>query len=242
MTPTPALELRSVTVRWHPQAAPVVQQVTFTVAPGERVALMGRNGSGKTSLLLSVVGIAPFEGTIRVAGTEVSSRTAATIRRQLGFLLHPPEDQLLFPEPLEDVAWGLLQRGEVLERAHERATRVLASLGAGGVARRRLWELSCGEKQRVALAGTLVTEPPLLLLDEPSAGLDPPGRWELAQLLAGLPAAMLIATHDLDFAAHVCQRFLLLEGGRLAGDDADLSYILRRWGVPPRVVEKLPRA
>jgi energy-coupling factor transporter ATP-binding protein EcfA2 len=96
----------------------------------------------------------------------------------------------------------------------------------------RIHHLSHGQKQRVALAGALVAEPPLLLLDEPSAGLDPPAKRGLADLLRKQPAAMLVATHDLSFAFKFCDRFIMLDQSRMVTDDADVKQRLQRWDDP----------
>lgn len=110
---------------------------------------------------------------------------------------------------------------------------MLATLGVGEAAGKPLATLSHGQKQRVALAGAPIAGPPLLQLDESSADLDPPGKLKLTQLLASLHAAMLIATHDFEFAAQACRRFLLLDGGALSWDGDDGTEPLRRWGLTP---------
>lgn len=231
MSAHPALTFEDVTVRFERDAAPVLGGLSFSLARGERAALVGLNGSGKTSLLLAAVGLVGHEGLIRIDGVPVGRRTAAEIRRKTGFLFNVPEDQILFPLVIEDAAFGLLQRGEDRQEAYRRAGAALDDLGAGGLADSPAMHLSHGQKQRVALAGALVTRPPLLLLDEPSAGLDPPGRLALARLLDRQDAAMLVATHDLDFAGRFCRRYLALDHGRLAYDGRDLSMIRRLWGL-----------
>lgn len=210
-----ALAFRDVRARYAPADRLVLDDVSFDVAPGERVALLGLNGSGKTTLLLAAVGLVPFEGEIRIDGTPLDTGSAAGLRERIGFLFNVPEDQLLFPRVLDDVAFGLLRRGVRPDQAAERARRALASVGAEDLSESAVFRLSHGQKQRVALAGALVARAPLLLLDEPTAGLDPPGRRDLARLLRDIDAAMLVATHDLEFARDVCTRFLHLEGGRL---------------------------
>ena len=106
---------------------------------------------------------------------------------------------------------------------------MLTALGIGQLAQSSLHHLSHGQKQRVALAGALVSAPPLLLLDEPSAALDPPAKRNLARLLAAQPVAIVLATHDLDFASGLCTRFLVLEGGRIVLDRTDVREIRQRW-------------
>ena len=226
---TATLSCRHLTVRYEAGSAPVLDGVTFEVAPGERVALLGLNGSGKTSLLMATVGLVPHSGTLEVCGIAVSRESLAKVRDRVGFLFNVPEDQLLFPRVLDDVAFALLRRGVPVPEASTRASTVLASLGIGHLAEQSLHHLSHGQQQRVALAGALISEPPLLLLDEPSAALDPPGKHQLAKLLQGQSAAMLVATHDLDFARRFCTRFLMLDMGGVVFDGTDTSQIVQRW-------------
>ena len=217
------------TVRYKPDGVDVLAGLSLSVAAGERVALVGLNGSGKTTLLMTAVGLIPHQGEIVVAGTLVLPTTLTKVREQVGFLFNVPEDQLLFPKVIEDVAFGLLRQGMSVSAATARANQTLALLGVAHLSESPLHHLSHGEKQRVALAGAIVVDPPLLLLDEPSANLDPPGKRVLSSLLADLDAAVLIATHDLDFAASLCTRFVLLEEGRASLDRADRSAVLQRW-------------
>jgi cobalt/nickel transport system ATP-binding protein len=242
MTSVPALVLEHVTVRYEPASDPVLKDISFSLAHGERAALLGLNGSGKTTLLLAAAGLVDHEGAIFVGGTPVGRASAASVRRKIGFLFNVPEDQLLFPRVIEDVAFGLLRQGEEREKAYRRAEAALESLGAGELTEHPLHNLSHGQKLRVALAGALVTAPPLLLLDEPSAGLDPPGRLSLVRHLEKLDTAMLAATHDLDFAARLCRRFVTLEGGKIVDDAADLRYVTEAWGVWSSPISLRPSA
>ena len=154
----------------------------------------------------------------------------------MGFLFNVPEDQLLFSKVLEDVAFGLLQSGASEDEALAGAAEILADLGIARLKDEPVHHLSHGQKQRVALAGAIVTRPPLLLLDEPTAGMDPPARRELAAILEGLGSAQLIATHDLDFADRVCSRVIFLEDGGVADIFETTEEVRRRWGMPPSVV------
>ena len=225
----PALAFRDVSVRYEPGAAAILSGVSFSIAVGERIALLGLNGSGKTTLLKSAVGLVPHEGEIRVGDTVLARQTLPKIRERIGFLFNVPEDQILFPRVIDDVAFALVRQGRSRDEVSARATEVLNSLGIGHLAESPVHHLSHGQKQRVALAGALVAAPGLLLLDEPSAGLDPPGKNVLAHLLAGLDAAMLIATHDIAFATRLCTRFIMLERGRVAFDGTDTAEVLRCW-------------
>jgi cobalt/nickel transport system ATP-binding protein len=224
-----ALRCAKITVRYEPDAAPTLSDVSFSVGEGERVALVGLNGTGKTTLLMSLVGLVPHAGEIEICGKTLDRRNVGEIRRKIGFLFNVPEDQLLFPTAIEDVAFGLLQAGRSRGESFELAEDALERFGIGTLGNTPLHHLSHGQKQRVALAGALVTEPPLLLLDEPTAGLDPPGKLELAELLCAQTSAQLIATHDLDFADRVCSRIALIEGGTVAESSVGTTGIQTRW-------------
>ena len=225
----PTLEFREVTVRYEPEDPPILAAVSFAMEPGERVALVGLNGSGKTTLLTAAVGLVPHDGEIHVGGERLTRRTLASIRDRVGFLFNVPEDQLLFPKVLDDASFGLLRRGMSTADAAAKARRALGALGVEHLADSPVHHLSHGQKQRVALAGALATEPSLLLLDEPSAGLDPPGKRALAAVLGRLNAAMVITTHDLDFAGSLASRFLMLEKGRIVFDGKDGAEVQRLW-------------
>ena len=230
MTPA-ALELRRIAVRRDPDQAPTLCEVSLSVGPGERVALVGRNGSGKTTLLLAVVGLLEYQGEIEVGGTPVTPRALEEVRRKVGFLFNLPEDQLLLPRVIDDVAFSLHRLGIPPGDGHQSALRALNELGVGHLADRPVHHLSHGQKQLAALAGALVGSPALLLLDEPSSGLDPPGRRHLADLLSRREEAMLVATHDLDFASRVCPRFVMLEQGRIIEGANSATDVLERWGM-----------
>lgn len=224
-----ALRMEGVEIRRPGLEAPCLSGVTMAVAPGERVALVGLNGTGKTTLLMAAAGLLPHRGRIEVAGLLLERRSLDAIRDRLGFLFGVPEDQLLFPRVLDDVGFALRRRGMDKAEVARRARAALDALGIGALADRGVHQLSHGQKQRVALAGALVAKPDLLLLDEPSAALDPPARRALASLLSAQGAAMLIATHDLDFARRCCDRFLLLDSGTIVADVRDPEAIESRW-------------
>jgi cobalt/nickel transport system ATP-binding protein len=211
----PVLEFDSVTVRYPGSEASIIDAATFHVHPDERVALFGLNGSGKTTLLLAAAGILPFTGAIRIDGIAMDRKNALKARDRMGFLFNVPEDQILFPNVIDDCAYGLLRKGVPHKQAHEKARSVLALLGASEYAERSPFQLSHGQRQRVALAGALVTDPAVLLLDEPTSGLDPLGKRSLTGVLRSITSSILIATHDVEFAGRTCTRFLVLRNDKL---------------------------
>jgi cobalt/nickel transport system ATP-binding protein len=228
----PVLTCAGVGVHYPGRERPALSGVHLTLLSGQRLAVLGRNGSGKTTLLLVPTGLVPYTGWMEVAGTPVGPAHLGEVRRRLGVLFAVPEDQLLFPRVLDDVAFGLRSRSEKTgiptrtpQPADEVARTWLERLGVVHLAGESTHRLSHGEKLRVALAGALAPGPDLLLLDEPSAALDPPGRTALARLLAGLPAPLLVATHDVLFAAEACTHWLLLQEGRPAGPVRPISEL-----------------
>lgn len=222
-------EMEGVMVRYPERPEPALCGCDLRVASGERVALVGLNGSGKSTLLLAAVGILPFSGRIRILGEELVSRSARRLRRNVGFLLPVPEDQILLPRVLEDVAFGALRCGWPQDKALSAAKEALNALGVSELAELSPHRISHGQRLRVALAGALITSPPLLLLDEPTGGLDPLGRRQLAELLASLPSTMVVATHDIEFASRTCNRYVLLDQGRVAGEGTDWKTLDSMW-------------
>ena len=218
-TPPPAAVARRLT-HAYPDGRPALRGVTLTVAAGERVALVGPNGAGKTTLLLRLCGALP--GAVGQAHVGDLDPADPHHRRKLpaavGMVFQNPDDQLFAATVLEDVAFGPLNLGVDPAEAARRAEAALDRVGLTGYGPRSPHRLSGGEKRRAALAGVLAMTPGLLLLDEPTAFLDPRGRRALAALLRDLPGAMLVATHDLDLAAELCPRTVVLDDGQVVAD------------------------
>jgi len=202
----------------YPGGRYALDGVDLTVARGERVALLGPNGAGKTTFMLHLNGLLRGEGGLEVAGLEIGKSDLRQLRARVGLVFQDPDDQLFMPTIEEDVAFGPLNLG--LDRA-EVALRVddaLAAVRMEGRARRGPHELSMGERRRAAIATVLAMRPELLVLDEPSASLDPRSRRELVEILATLDQTMLVTTHDLPLAAQLCERAVVLAGGRIVAD------------------------
>lgn len=219
----------------YPNGGAALNGIDLAIATGEGVALLGANGSGKTTLLLHLNGLLRGEGRITVGDDLLTNATVGRIRERVGLIFQDSDDQLFMPTVWEDVAFGLRQRGVGAEESRSRAEAMLVKLDIGKLGERPPYQLSAGEKKRVALAGVLILEPALLVLDEPTTFLDPPGQRELIALLRELPQAKLIATHDMDFAEAVATRGVFLEEGRVRDSGSLVELATRyRW----RVVER----
>jgi cobalt/nickel transport system ATP-binding protein len=214
-----SLSLEAVSHRHAGRERDTPPSSSFALAPGERALLLGPNGSGKTTLLLRIVGLLDGPGVVRVAGEEMRGARARRLRRRIGFLWQNPDDALLLPTVLEDVALGPVNDGCAPEEATARARSWLERLGIAELGERTVRELSLGEKQMVSVAGVLAREPGLLLLDEPASALDEERRARLASVLGALDATMLVASHEPTWwAAHGFRRRIDLAGGG-AGQD-----------------------
>jgi len=223
-SPAPhAIEIRDLHFH-YPNSDGSLHGISFTVAQGECVAVIGPNGAGKSTLLLHLNGILPEGnaadrgGEVRVFGNAIGPKNLAQVRRDVGLLFQEPDDQLFCPTVYEDVAFGPRQFGLSEQQVAERVGRCLAYVGLEGFDQRSPNRLSGGEKKRVALAGVLACEPKVLVLDEPTAGLDPRGRREFMALVKDLPATRIIATHDLEMVVQLCPRVILLDAGEVVAD------------------------
>jgi cobalt/nickel transport system ATP-binding protein len=202
----------------YPDGSPALQGVNFSIKRGEKLALVGANGSGKSTLLAHLAGCFPLSGPggVRLFGRPVTD--LERLRKVVGLVFQDSDDQLFMPRVLEDVAFGLVAHGMEVAEAHERARVVLEDLFAAHLASRLPHRLSGGEKRIVALAGILVMRPEIVLLDEPSSGLDPRARRRVIEVLRSLERPMILATHDLDMALDVCTRALIMSEGKIAAE------------------------
>jgi cobalt/nickel transport system ATP-binding protein len=198
----------------YPNGVLGLDGVDLRVAPGERVAVLGPNGAGKTTLMLHLNGLLRGEGQLDVAGIADSRE----LRAAVGLVFQDPDDQLFMPTVAEDVAFGPLNLGLAREAVRARVADALAAVRMEHVLDRAPHQLSFGQRRRVAIATVLAMRPRLLVLDEPSANLDPRARRELLEVLDAIDRTMLVVTHDLPFAARLCERAVILSAGRIAAD------------------------
>ncbi len=217
MTP-PALDVRNAAFR-YPDGTRAIDDVSFSVEPSEAVALVGPSGAGKTTLMLCIVGFLQLEkGEIHVKGMRVGKRNLRQVRREVGMIFQNADDQLFMPTLYEDVAFGILNRGMGQEEVDRTVRLALADRGLSGLENKFPGHLSGGQKRLASLAGVLVMEPGILLLDEPSSNLDPKSRRQLIDQLGALPNARVLASHDLEMVLDLCTRVLVLDRGRLVAE------------------------
>ncbi|MBJ7454628.1 MAG: ABC transporter ATP-binding protein [Thermoleophilia bacterium] len=213
-----AVHARGLTHR-YPGGHLALEGIDLHIGHGERVAVLGPNGAGKTTLMLHLNGLlTATAGALEVAGLEVCRRSLGELRARVGLVFQDPDDQLFMPTVHEDVAFGPLNMGLGRDEVAARVDAALAAVRMSDAADRAPHQLSQGQRRRVAIATVLAMDPMLLVLDEPSANLDPRARRELVGLLAEIDRTMLIVTHDLPFAAELCERSLILSAGRLVAD------------------------
>jgi cobalt/nickel transport system ATP-binding protein len=234
----PAIRVSGLTYR-YPDGKEALRGVELIVPSGQSVALVGPNGAGKSTLLLHLNGLLPGKGRgglghahaggrdghdrrptggprIWIEGIGVSERTAGDVRRRVGLVFQDPDDQLFCNTVLDDVAFGPLNQGKGRSEARAIAMECLAKVELSALADRPPHHLSFGERKRACLAGVLACEPSVLVLDEPSANLDPRARRRFIQVLRELSCTKLIATHDLELVLEVCPRTVVLDQGQVA--------------------------
>ena len=203
----------------YPDGTRALDDVSLRIEHGESVAVVGANGAGKSTLLQHLDGcLAPTAGTVRVGDYPISKATLAAVRRSVGMVFQDPDDQLFMPTVFDDVAFGPLNLGLPPEEVEARVARALETVGAAHLRDRPPYRLSGGEKRAVAIATVLSMSPDVLVLDEPTASLDPRSRRQLIALLAQFAHTKIIATHDLDLVLDLCGRTIVLQGGRVAAD------------------------
>ena len=209
----------------YPDGRQALSHITLSVSQGQSVGIIGPNGAGKSTLLLHLNGILRGNGAVRILGRPVEERTLRWVRQRVGLVFQDPDDQLFSATVFDDVAFGPLSMRLAEEEVRRRVGRALALVGMSGAEGRPPYHLSLGEKKRVATATVLSMDPQILVLDEPSANLDPAGKWELIEMLRGLELTMVVASHDLELVAGLCQRTVIMDGGCIVAD-GDTERIL----------------
>ena len=211
------IEFQNVSFAYE-KSRPVLRDLSFSIADGESVGLIGANGAGKSTVMKLLLGLLTGEGKILVDGIEVRKDTLSQIRRKLGFVLQNSDNQMFMPTVYEDMIFAPLNYGLTREQAEQRVDRVLDALGLTELKHRHNHRISGGEKRMAAIATILAMEPEAILMDEPSAALDPYNRRIVINTIRTLPQTKLITSHDLDMILDTCERVILLDRGQIAAD------------------------
>jgi len=209
----------------YPDGHPALQEIELEIQPGEKVAAVGPNGAGKSTLLLHLNGILHGQGQVCVDGIEVDHKNTRAVRALVGLIFQDPDDQLFSTTVFEDVAFGPLHMGLAPDEVRERVTEALDAVGMTRHRERMPHHLSLGERKRVAIATVLAMQPQVLVLDEPSAGLDPRTRRNLIDLLRTLPQTLLVASHDMRLVWELCPRTVIMDGGRIVADGPTVKLL-----------------
>ena len=202
----------------YPDGKHALGDISLVIQPGEKVALVGPNGAGKSTLLLHLNGILRGSGQVRICGLDVNKETLGRIRAMVGMVFQSPDDQLFSPRVFDDVAFGPIYQGLPPSIVQERVSESLNAVEMSDYLERVSHHLSMGEKKRIAIATVLSMKPEVLVLDEPTAGLDPRARRSFINLLRELPITMLASSHDMLFVKELFPRMLILDEGRLVVD------------------------
>jgi len=236
MNGQPIIEIRGLRYRYDTGTL-ALDGVDFQLFPGETVALLGPNGSGKTTFALHLNGLLRGEGFLSVCGLAMENQNLAEIRRKVGLVFQDSDEQLFMPSVLEDVAFGPLSAGRTAEEAREIALAALDQAGMRYAADKAPYHLSAGEKKRVAVAGVLAMNPEVLVLDEPTTFLDPPAQRDLVALLARLEQSKVLITHDAGLARALASRAVFFERGKIAADGPVEEVVERfHWDAAPPTV------
>jgi len=205
---------------YYPDGRQALTGVSLTIRKGESVALIGPNGAGKSTLLLHFNGILHSNGQVKIFSRPVDEKNLREIRSRVGLVFQNPDDQLFSATVFDDVAFGPINLGYPESEVREAVTGALAKVGMTGYEQRLPHHLSIGEKKRIAIATVLSMGPEVIVIDEPTSSLDPGGKWLLIQLLRELSVTKIIATHDLELVRALCERVVVLDGGRIVADGA----------------------
>ena len=204
----------------YPEGRQVLHNINLSIGHGETVALIGPNGAGKSTLLLHLNGILRSDGTVRILGVPLEDKNLKWVRSKVGLVFQDPDDQLFMPTVFDDVAFGSINMGYPEDEVRRRVAQALEWVGMKGYGGRSPHHLSVGEKKRIAIATILSMSPEILVIDEPTANLDPRAKGELTELLKALSMTKIVASHDLEMVAALCERTIVLDGGRVVAADA----------------------
>jgi cobalt/nickel transport system ATP-binding protein len=202
----------------YPDGTAALSDISLSIEQGQKVVLIGPNGAGKSTLLLAMAGFTKGTGKVLIDGLEINRKNLKKIRTRLGSCLENPDDQLFMPRLFDDVAFGPLNMGLSPEQVKARVADALQIVGLSEMADKAPHHLSAGQKRAAAIATILAMEPRIITLDEPDGSLDPRNRNNLIKLLNSLSQTLIISTCNMNFAASLADRAVLLDKGRIIAD------------------------
>jgi energy-coupling factor transport system ATP-binding protein len=218
----PVVRLEDVSFRYRSDAPFALRGLSLEISAGEAVAVVGPNGSGKSTMCRAMLGLVrPERGRVEVGGRDARGLDPGELGQQVGYVFQNPDHQMFEQTVFDEVAFGLRLRGHDEGSVEEKVLKTLALLGVGDQASEHPHFLSRGQRRRVAMASVIVLEPRVLVLDEPTTGLDPPTARKMALTLGRLRArghAVVVLTHDLRFVAEHLERVVVLDGGAVTAD------------------------
>lgn len=220
---TPILEVKDLCHRYPHLEANALDKINLKVYGGERVAVLGANGAGKSTLFKHLNGILrPLSGEVLIKGEKITKKNVRMCRETVGIVFQDPDDQVLAPSVEEDVAFGPINMGLPREEVETRVKEALKMVGLTGLEERAPHHLSGGQKKLVAIAGILAMRPEVIVLDEPTAGLDPLTSSRVLEVIMKmnreLGITLLISTHNVDVVPYFAERILVLHHGKLEAD------------------------
>jgi energy-coupling factor transporter ATP-binding protein EcfA2 len=202
----------------YPDGTKALRRIDLTLREGDNLAIVGHNGAGKSTFVKHLVGVLYGHGSIRVDGITLCRKNIKQIRSLIGMVFQNPEDQLFCPTVYEDIAFGLVNNSYPTKDIPDRVTQTLKMVGMEEFAHKAAYHLSGGQRKRVAIATALCLNPKILILDEPTANLDPYNELTLVNLLKKIPCTKIIISHDLPILYQLCNRAVVMAGGTIIED------------------------
>ena len=202
----------------YPDRSLAIDGISFYISSGEKVAFVGPNAAGKSTLIMLLNGVLKGQGYINVLGTELTNKSEKKIKSKIGIVFQNPDDQLFCPTVYEDVAFGPLNFGYPKDEIDRRVKKALSDVGLKNYEARSSLNLSFGEKKLVSIATVLSSNPDIIALDEPTSNLDPYHRRKIIQWIKRSKRTILIATHDLDMVGETSERVIILRKGKIRAD------------------------
>ena len=197
----------------------VIKNINIKIEKGKRIGIIGANGAGKSTLLRLIMGLEkPNSGEIFLDGTKIEKKSLPEIRKKCGYLFQSSENQLFMPTALDDVTFALKNYGMTDNEAKIKGLSVLKDLGVLHLSEKPVWKMSGGEQKLVCIASILANNPEILIMDEPTNGLDPKNRKAIIDTINALDKTKIIASHDLDMILDTCERVILMSQGKIISD------------------------